>query len=290
MAGRIEIDDVAPVVSGGRYPGQGRGRRGGAGHGDGVARGPRRRRGHAGRAVSRHRLSAAGEGARRRPAPQVEAVPIEEVVGRLPKVKRHQLLPMSPGRTPDVLPRPVHPRRRRVVDVPGGRLGRPARDVAQERHRQARRRPGRVGTVQRPAARCAAARARRDGRAAPGPLSADRGRGQAARARRSVRPGGRGARRRRSPTCCASIRCANWSPAASSTASGSIDRWPASAPGTRCSPARPVAGTARAIPCTARSPPRARRCPASRRWASTSSTCRRSTRSARCTARAATTA
>ena len=30
MAGRIEIDDVAPVVSGGRYPGQGRGRRGGA--------------------------------------------------------------------------------------------------------------------------------------------------------------------------------------------------------------------------------------------------------------------
>ncbi len=42
MAGRIGIDDVAPVVFGRTVSGQGRGRRGGAGPGDGVARRPRR--------------------------------------------------------------------------------------------------------------------------------------------------------------------------------------------------------------------------------------------------------
>ena len=51
-----------------------------------------------------------------------------------------------------------------------------------------------------------------------------------------------------------------------------------------------AAGTARATPCTAPSPRPPRRCPGSPGWASTSSTCPRSIRSARCTARAATTA
>ena len=53
-----------------------------------------------------------------------------------------------------------------------------------------------------------------------------------------------------------------------------------------CFRGRPEAGTRRATRSTARSPPRRRRCRASPRWASTWCTCRRSTRSARCTARA----
>ena len=52
--------------------------------------------------------------------------------------------------------------------------------------------------------------------------------------RRGAAPGGRRAARR-------SIRCANWSPAASSTASGWTGRWPGSAPGTRFSRAPPAA-------------------------------------------------
>jgi starch synthase (maltosyl-transferring) len=101
VAGRIEIDDVAPVVSGGSFPAK-------AVVGEVVpVRAVVWREGHdavAATLVVRYhgtaypRLAKAPAGV---PAPQVAAVPIEEVVGSTPKVKP-QLLPMSPGRTPDV--------------------------------------------------------------------------------------------------------------------------------------------------------------------------------------------
>ena len=81
----------------------------------------------------------------------------------------------------------------------------------------------------------------------------------------------------------------HWSRAVSNSASGWIGRWPASARGTRCFRDRPAAGTPTASRCTAPSPPRPRRFRASPRWDSTWCTCRRSIRSARYTARAATT-
>ncbi len=101
MAGRIEIDDVAPVVSGGRFPAK-------AVVGEVVpVKAVVWREGHdavAATLVVRYhgtsypRLAKAPVGA----VPQVEAVPIETVVGATPKVKP-QVLPMTPGRTPDVL-------------------------------------------------------------------------------------------------------------------------------------------------------------------------------------------
>jgi starch synthase (maltosyl-transferring) len=101
VAGRIEIDDVAPVVSGGRFPAK-------AVVGEVVpVKAAVWREGHEGVAatlvVRYHgtaypRLAKAPAGV---PTPHVAAVPIEEVVGATPKVKP-QLLPMSPGRTPDV--------------------------------------------------------------------------------------------------------------------------------------------------------------------------------------------
>ena len=63
----------------------------------------------------------------------------------------------------------------------------------------------------------------------------------------------------------------------------------ASPPGTSCSPGPPAAATPTAYPCTAPSPRPPSHCRGSQRWVSTSSTCRRSTRSARFIARAATT-
>jgi starch synthase (maltosyl-transferring) len=101
VAGRIEIDDVAPVVSGGRFPAK-------AVVGEVVpVKAVVWREGHdavAATLVVRYhgtgypRLAKAPAGVA---PPQVEAVPIDEVVGSSPKVKR-QHLPMSPGRTPDV--------------------------------------------------------------------------------------------------------------------------------------------------------------------------------------------
>jgi starch synthase (maltosyl-transferring) len=101
VAGRIEIDDVAPVVSGGRFPAK-------AVVGEVMpVKAAVWREGHEGVAatlvVRYHgtaypRLAKAPAGV---PTPHVAAVPIEEVVGATPKVKP-QLLPMSPGRTPDV--------------------------------------------------------------------------------------------------------------------------------------------------------------------------------------------
>jgi starch synthase (maltosyl-transferring) len=102
VVGRIEIDDVAPVVSSGRYPAK-------AVVGEVVpVAATVWREGHdalsATLVVRYHgqsypRLAKAPVGA----APQVEAVPIAEVVGPSSKVRRPQLLSMSPGRTPDVL-------------------------------------------------------------------------------------------------------------------------------------------------------------------------------------------
>ena len=101
LAGRIEIDDVAPVVSGGRFPAK-------AVTGEVVpVTATVWREGHdavAATLVVRYhgtaypRLAKTPAGV---PAPQVTAVPIEEVVGSTPRVKP-QLLAMSPGRTPDV--------------------------------------------------------------------------------------------------------------------------------------------------------------------------------------------
>jgi starch synthase (maltosyl-transferring) len=101
VAGRIEIDDVAPVVSGGRFPAK-------AVTGEVVpVKATVWREGHdavAATLVVRYhgtsypRLAKVAAGV---PTAQVTAVPIDEVVGTTPKVKR-QLLPMSPGRTPDV--------------------------------------------------------------------------------------------------------------------------------------------------------------------------------------------
>jgi starch synthase (maltosyl-transferring) len=101
VAGRIEIDDVAPVVSGGRYPAK-------AVVGEVVpVKAVVWREGHdavsATLVVRYHgtaypRLAKAPAGAA---ASHVEAVPIEEVVGGSTRVKP-QRLPMAPGRTPDV--------------------------------------------------------------------------------------------------------------------------------------------------------------------------------------------
>ena len=101
MAGRIEIDDVAPVVSGGRFPAK-------AVVGEVVpVKATVWREGHdavAATLVVRYhgsaypRLATAPVGVA---VSHVEAVPIEEVVGPSTKVRRH-LLPMAQGRTPDV--------------------------------------------------------------------------------------------------------------------------------------------------------------------------------------------
>ena len=196
MTGRLGIDDVAPVVSGGRYPGQGRGRRGGPGQA--------RRSGARATTPSRPRWSCGItappiRGWRRRPRrrrPHVEAVPIDEVVGR--RRRSAAALPMSPGAARRV-PRPVRPRRRRAVDVPGGRLERPARRRG-ARPSPPSSRPARASRAgQRPAdRRPAAASGPPTRRAAPGPLPADRRGGHALREPGdSVRPG---AARRCPPT------------------------------------------------------------------------------------------
>lgn len=101
MAGRIEIDDVAPVVSNGRYPAK-------AVVGEVVPiRAVVWREGHdavsATLVVRYHgttypQLALAPTGVA---VSHVEAVPIAEVVGGSPKIKP-QRLPMSAGRTPDV--------------------------------------------------------------------------------------------------------------------------------------------------------------------------------------------
>ena len=290
MAGRIEIDDVAPVVSGGRFPAK-------AVVGEVVpVRATVWREGHdavAATLVVRYHGTAyprLARDARGRATSRLEPVPIETVVGAA-AADQAAAAADGAGRHPRRVPRPVHPRRRRAVDLPGGRLGRPDRARGARRHRQARGRPGRVRTVQRPADRRAAARARRDRRAASGSLSADR-RGGRDCARPAIRSPGQAPRSPpRSPTCSTQYPLRElvtrgeqygvWVDRPLARFSAWYELFPRSTGGWDADGQRR---------CTARSPRRPRRCRASRRWASTSSTCRRSTRSARCTARAATTA
>ena len=91
------------------------------------------------------------------------------------------------------------------------------------------------------------------------------------------------ASRRRSPRrcsgTCTSTRCASWSPPPPTTRCGSTAQRRCTAPGTSSSRGRRVRSSA-ARPRTAPSPTRRTGCRRSPRWASTSSTCRRSTRSA----------
>lgn len=100
MAGRIEIDDVQPVVSGGRYPAK-------AVVGEIVpVTATVWREGHdavAATLVVRYHGTAYPKLADDPPglARSVEAVPIETVVGAAPR-KKPQHLPMAAGRTPDV--------------------------------------------------------------------------------------------------------------------------------------------------------------------------------------------
>ena len=100
MAGRIEIDDVAPVVSGGRFPAK-------AVVGEVVpVRATVWREGHdvvAATLVVRFHGTAYPKLAEDPPgrATTAPAVPIEEVVAPAPR-KKPRLLPMSLGRTPDV--------------------------------------------------------------------------------------------------------------------------------------------------------------------------------------------
>ncbi len=141
MVGRIGIDDVAPVVSGGRFPAK-------AVVGEIVpVRATVWREGHdavAATLVVRYHGNAypqlvddpAGM-----PSSASTPVPIEEVVKAPARIKP-QLLPMSTGPNARRLSRAFHPRQRRPVDLPRRRLGRPDCHLAQGRHREARRGPG----------------------------------------------------------------------------------------------------------------------------------------------------
>src|SRR3954453_10888774 len=100
VAGRIEIDDVAPVVSGGRFPAK-------AVVGEIVpVRATVWREGHdavAATLVVRYHGTSYPKLAEDPPGrvKTAEAVPIAEVVSPAPR-KKPRLLPMSTGRTPDV--------------------------------------------------------------------------------------------------------------------------------------------------------------------------------------------
>ena len=76
VPGRIEIDDVQPVVSCGAVSGQGRGRRDGPGPGHGVARRPRGGRGDPGGALPGPRYPQLAETAGSRPAGRPRSRPI----------------------------------------------------------------------------------------------------------------------------------------------------------------------------------------------------------------------
>ncbi len=243
MAGRIEIDDVAPVVSGGRFPAK-------AVVGEVVpVRATVWREGHdavSATLVVRYHGTA---------YPQLADDPPGRVSAGRARADRGggqpagtevkpQLLPMSPGRTPDVFHGQFSPDSVGLWTFRVDGWGDPIATWRKARHRQARRRPERGRAVQRPA------------RSARGCWSAPRRACRASTryplieaAARLRKPGDpftragaalsaevdRAARR--------SIRCANWSPAASNTASGWTGRWPGSAPGTRCSRGPPAAGT-----------------------------------------------
>ena len=116
MAGRIGIDDVAPVVSAGRYPAK-------AVVGEVVpVRATVWREGHdavsATLVVRFHGTDYPQLADGPVPALPAPAVPIPKVVAPACRIKPQ---PSRCGRvaTPDMLPRPVLPRPRRAVGVPG---------------------------------------------------------------------------------------------------------------------------------------------------------------------------
>ena len=187
MVGRIGIDDVAPVVSGGQFPAK-------AVVGEIVpVRATVWREGHdavAATLVVRYHGSAypqlvdgpAGSRPRHRSRCRSRGSSIRR------PASNPQHLPMAPGTNARRVPRSVHPRQRRALDVPGGRVGRSDRDLAQVGHRQTGRGPGRSRTVQRSADRRAAARTGLDGRTAQAARPDHRGGGVVAKARRPVQP------------------------------------------------------------------------------------------------------
>ena len=184
MPGRVEIDDVAPVVSCGAYPAK-------AVVGEVIpVRASVWREGHdavAATLVVRYlgpRYPQLGETRRLKAvqAPAMDRLAEPAATGRAGQaVARAD----DPGRRALRLSRSLHSGRRRAVDVSGGRLGRSDSDLAARHRGQAGRRPGRERTVQRPAGRRATAGARRD-RGSPWPARAVAGRRErAAEARRS---------------------------------------------------------------------------------------------------------
>ena len=133
-------------------PVEGRGRRGRPGRGDGLARGPRRRRGDPGLA------------ALRRPEPRAEPRRHDPLRRRGPAEHAHG----ADGAADRPVRRPGGPRRRGPVELPRRRVERPVGDVAPRRRRQDAGRPGRRRAVQRPRVRRPPARAGgRRHRAAP---------------------------------------------------------------------------------------------------------------------------
>ena len=129
VVGRIGIDDVTPVVSGGQFPAK-------AVVGEIVpVRATVWREGHdavAATLVVRYHGSAypqlvdgpAGSAASA-PVP----VPIETVVNPPTRIKPAASA-HGAGHNARCVPRSVHPRQRRTLDVPGGRVGRSDRDLA----------------------------------------------------------------------------------------------------------------------------------------------------------------
>ena len=245
MAGRIEIDDVAPVVSGGRFPAK-------AVVGEVVpVRATVWREGHdavAATLVVRYHGTAYPQLAEA-PAPAVDAGTGADRGGGQPGAADQTAAAADvAGPHARRLPRPVHPRQRRPVDVPGGRLGRPDRHLAQDVTAKLD-----AGQGEAELSNDLLIGARLLERAATGvprklryPLieaaAALRKPGDPfTRAGAALSPDVDRAARR-------SIRCANWSPAASNTASGWIVRWPGSAPGTSSSRGPPAAGTAKGNP------------------------------------------
>ena len=290
MAGRIEIDDVAPVVSGGRFPAK-------AVVGEVVpVQATVWREGHdavAATLVVRYHGTA---------YPRLAEDPPGVVRDRGSRCRSRRSSRPSPKVKPQLLPMAPGPRRPMCstaqftpdavglwtfrVDGWGDPIATWRKNVTPSST------PGRASrTGQRPADRRAVAGARGDGRAAAGPLSADRGRGPAARARRPVRPGGRGAVAARSTDLLRPL-----SAARTGHPRRAVRRLGRP-------PAGPLQLLVRVVPplhrrLGRRGQPGARHvrhrdqgaAPHRARWASTSCTCRRSIRSARCTARAATTA
>ncbi len=251
MVGRIPVMDVSPVVEGGRYPAK----------------------------------AAVGESF------SVSATIFREghdelnadvvVVG--PDGARRPPVRMSKDATePDIWHASFTPDAVGALDVRDRVLERPGRHLAPQRRDQdpGRHRRGPDVHRGRPAARAAR---RRAAEALPRPQD---GRRRAQGAARHPPPGARCATPRPSPPrstrCSPSTRCATWSPPRVPTRSSPTGSGRCSPPGTSSSraPRAPTSTRRPARSCPAPCPPRRSGSTRSPRWASTSSTSRRSTRSA----------